>query len=97
MLSNSLAVPPSVPQSSPRGVVASPASPSPLSERLLRRLSSGALSPQMSSAVATPLSASPKAAAGFFAAGWSGDLCEVNIDECEALSCLNDGTCIDEV
>ena len=29
--------------------------------------------------------------------GWSGELCEIDIDECEAEPCLNDGHCIDMV
>ena len=29
--------------------------------------------------------------------GWTGDTCEVNIDECQEQPCLNDGHCIDLV
>ena len=29
--------------------------------------------------------------------GWTGETCEVNIDECQEEPCLNDGHCIDLV
>ena len=29
--------------------------------------------------------------------GWTGDTCELNIDECQEEPCLNDGHCIDLV
>lgn len=33
----------------------------------------------------------------FLATGWTGDVCEINIDECASEPCLNAGVCVDGI